>query len=230
MNLQAGSADYAPLLQGDKLPEDVRDAALAAYELAARATCLDQLRAAVDSFNGCVLRQTAQHTVFCDGNPNAEIMLIGEAPGAQEDEQGRPFVGRSGQLLDKMLGEAGLLRAENVYITNVLFWRPPDNRTPTPHELTICRAFVERHIALMQPKILLFVGGTSAKFMLKSEVGITHLRGKWHNYTNVWLNEPVAAMPTYHPSYLLRSPTKKEDVWQDLLRVKQKAAELGVKI
>src|SRR5487761_427962 len=150
-----------------------------AKALADAATDLAALRVAVESFDGCSLRRTATHTVFADGSPAARLMLIGEAPGADEDRIGLPFVGRSGQLLDRMLATIGVRRSENAYITNVLFWRPPGNRKPTPEETAICLPFVWRHIALKRPEILVLCGGTATATLLNRNDGITRLRGRW---------------------------------------------------
>ncbi|MBI1309149.1 MAG: uracil-DNA glycosylase [Proteobacteria bacterium] len=188
---------------------------------------LEELRAAVEGFHGCALREGAQRTVFSDGNPAAEIMLIGEAPGAEEDRQGKPFVGRSGQLLDKMLLAIGLDR-KSVYITNTIFWRPPDNRTPTPAETLSCRPFLLRHIALVKPKIIVLVGGTAVKSVLQTTDGIGKYRKRWMGFEVPGLAEPVAMMATFHPAYLLRNPPAKTDAWEDLKMLKKKAVELGV--
>lgn len=194
-----------------------------AYKLAEQAQTLDELKAAVESFDGCALKKTAMHTVFADGNPRAEIMLIGEAPGADEDRQGLPFVGLSGQLLNRMFAAIGYDRTR-LYISNIIPWRPPGNRQPTTEETTLCLPFVERHIALVQPKIIVFVGGVAAKTLLQSKEGITRLRGKWLTYTNSYLKGPVKAYAIYHPAYLLRSPGQKRYAWMDLLKLK---LELG---
>ncbi|MDD9911882.1 MAG: uracil-DNA glycosylase [Alphaproteobacteria bacterium] len=188
---------------------------------------LAELRAEVEAFEGCSLKQNATNTVFCDGNPEADIMLIGEAPGRDEDLQGKPFVGRSGQLLDKMLEAVGLNRG-NVYISNMIFWRPPDNRTPLPQELASCQHFVLKHIQLVDPKLLVFVGGTSAKFLLNTQTGITKLRGKWHDFSIPGKAESIPALPLYHPAYLLRNPPAKKDAWTDLKILRQKGEELGI--
>jgi len=189
-----------------------------ARELAAACNTLDELRAAMEGFQGCNLKRTAKNTVFADGNPQARIMAVGEAPGRDEDAQGLPFVGRSGQLLDRMLAAIGLDR-DTVYISNVLAWRPPGNRTPTPAETEICRPFIERHIELVSPKVLLMLGGASAKTLLQTSDGILRLRGKWKKFT-VGGNE-IDAMPMLHPAYLLRQPAQKALAWQDLLKLKR---------
>ncbi|HYL32222.1 MAG TPA: uracil-DNA glycosylase [Stellaceae bacterium] len=192
-----------------------------AKELADAAKDLAALRAAVESFDGCSLRRTATHTVFADGNPDAPLMLIGEAPGADEDRIGLPFVGRSGQLLDRMLATIGVRRTENAYITNVLFWRPPGNRKPTPEETAICLPFVWRHIALKRPKVVVLCGGTATATLLNRNDGITRLRGRWFDLIVPDLG-PVPALATYHPSFLLRAPAHKSESWRDFLVIQSK--------
>ena len=191
-----------------------------ARELAARATTLDELRDALASYDGCALKQTATNLVFADGAPEARVMIVGEAPGADEDRQGKPFVGVSGQLLDRMLSWIGFSRAENVYISNVLFWRPPGNRTPTSAEVAACLPFVERHIALKQPDYLILSGGSSAKTLLGKTEGVLKLRGHWFSYQNPEMPTPVPALVTLHPAYLLRQPGAKRQAWRDLLAFK----------
>jgi DNA polymerase len=197
-----------------------------ARELADSAGDLAALRAAVEGFAGCSLKRTATHTVFADGNPEAPLMLIGEAPGGDEDRIGRPFVGRSGQLLDRMLAAIGIERASGAYITNILFWRPPGNRKPTGEETALCLPFVWRHIALIRPKIVVLCGGTAASALLGRQEGITRLRGKWLDLPVPGLTQPIPAMPVYHPSYLLRSPDHKVESWRDLLSIQSKLASL----
>ncbi len=196
----------------------------AARALAGAATSLDALREALASFDACPLKATAKSLVFADGNPEADIMLVGEAPGRDEDIQGLPFVGRAGQLLNKMLSAIGYDRS-NVYITNVLPWRPPGNRQPTPQELLMCAPFVERHIELVQPKLLMLVGGVSAKQLLTTSDGIMKLRGKWKTVTVGSLEIP--AMPILHPAYLLRQPAHKKLAWTDLQAFRDKARSLS---
>lgn len=198
---------------------------LAARQAAAAATTLDALRAAVTAFDGCSLKATATHTVFADGNPAAPLMLIGEAPGADEDRIGRPFVGVSGQLLDRMLATIGITR-DSAYITNVLFWRPPGNRKPTEAEIALCRPFVERHIALVRPRILVLVGGTASAALMPGSEGITRLRGRWFDLALNGETETFATTAMYHPSFLLRSPDRKREAWADLLNVKAKLKEI----
>ncbi|MGH6969547.1 MAG: uracil-DNA glycosylase [Stellaceae bacterium] len=196
-----------------------------ARDLAEAAKDLATLRAAVESFDGCSLRRTATHTVFADGNPAAALMLIGEAPGADEDRIGLPFVGRSGQLLDRMLAGIGVRRSENAYITNILFWRPPGNRKPTPEETAICLPFVWRHIALKQPKIVVLCGGTATAALLSRSDGITRLRGRWFDLAVPDLG-PIPALATYHPSFLLRAPAQKSESWCDLLSIQSRLSSV----
>jgi uracil-DNA glycosylase family 4 len=194
----------------------------AARQLAESATTLAELEAAVSSFEGCALRKTATHTVFADGTPHAPVMVIGEAPGADEDRQGKPFVGRSGQLLDRMLAAVGLDRQSNVYITNILFWRPPGNRKPTEAEIALCLPFVWRQIALGLPRVVLLSGGTATSAILGRAEGITKLRGKWFDLEVPGVDSPVPALTTYHPSFLLRTPARKNETWRDLLELQSK--------
>ena len=194
---------------------------------AAKAGNLTELRAAVAAFEGCALKQTATNMVFSDGNPEADLMIMGEAPGAEEDRQGVPFVGASGKLLDRMLEAIGRDRT-SAYISNILFWRPPGNRNPTDAEVAACMPFVQRHIALVRPKVLVFVGGASAKALLDRKEGIMRLRGKWYDYTSPGLEVPIPAMATFHPAYLLRSPGQKREVWRDFLAIKSRLAGSGI--
>lgn len=206
------------------LPLGTAEARLTAAKLARSATSLEDLRAAISGFEGLAIRKTATNMVFAEGNPKAKVMVIGEAPGADEDAQGKPFVGASGQLLDKMLACIGLSRWEedpekSVYITNILNWRPPGNRSPSPAEIDISLPLIERHIALVQPEILLFLGAVPTKALLQTEEGITKLRGKWQNYSPLTPElggKDLPCLPSYHPSYLLRTPIKKKESWIDL--------------
>lgn len=195
-----------------------------AREIAARCNSLDELRDALQGFDQCPLKATATNLVFADGNPDSGVMFIGEAPGADEDRSGIPFVGVSGKLLDKMLGAIGLDRS-SAYITNTLFWRPPGNRKPTTLESEMCLPFVERHIELVSPKALVVLGGSAATAVLETSVGITRLRGKWRDYTRG--PHPVPVLPTYHPAYLLRQPALKRDAWRDFQSLKERLRSLG---
>ena len=200
--------------------------AASARRLAEDATTLAELEAAVAAFDGCALRRTATHTVFADGTPHAPVMVIGEAPGADEDRVGRPFVGRSGQLLDRMLAAIGLERQRNVYITNVLFWRPPGNRKPTDDEIAACLPFVWRHIALNTPQLVVLCGGTATSAMLGRSEGITRLRGRWFDLRVPGLDSPIHTLTTYHPSFLLRAPARKSESWHDFLELQSKINSL----
>jgi uracil-DNA glycosylase len=208
------------------IPEAPTAAAASARSLAAAVDTLAALGAAVAAFEGCALKRTATNTVFADGVPDAPLMVIGEAPGADEDRLGRPFVGRSGQLLDRMLASIGYDRSRNAYITNVLFWRPPGNRKPTPEETAACLPFVWRHIALLAPKVVLMCGGTATSALLGRAEGITRLRGRWLDLPVEGLDRPVPALATYHPSFLLRTPTRKGEVWRDLLALQSRLKDV----
>jgi uracil-DNA glycosylase family 4 len=194
-------------------------AAASAREAADACATIEALEAAVRAFDGCALKRTATNTVFADGNPRAPIMLIGEAPGSTEDEKGIPFCGVSGQLLDRMLAAIGLTRQE-VYITNTVYWRPPGNRQPSGEELAICEAFVQKHVALVAPKLLILAGGVAVTSVLKTAASISRLRGQMSEVTNPYLSAPVPATVIYHPSYLLRQPSQKRLAWHDLQRIK----------
>ncbi|MBN9071531.1 MAG: uracil-DNA glycosylase [Rhizobiales bacterium] len=196
-----------------------------ARELAAEARTLEELRERMAAFEGCNLRYTAKQLVFCDGNPQADLMLVGEAPGRDEDIEGRPFVGRSGQLLDRMLAAIGRDR-RSAYIANVIPWRPPGNRTPTPQETEICRPFIERQIELVGPKVLVTLGGPSSKTLLNATEGVLRLRGTWRQHATAD-GRAIPAMPTLHPAYLLRNPAHKKLAWRDFLEVKARLRALG---
>ena len=193
-------------------------AVMAAREAAATAASLDELRAILDRFEGCALRATASRLVFADGNPEGRVMLVGEAPGRDEDIQGLPFVGRSGKLLDLILAAIGLDR-NSVYIANIVPWRPPGNRTPTPQESQICLPFIRRQIELADPDVLVFLGGPSAQALLGVKEGITRIRGRWFSYQTG--TREIRAIPTFHPAFLLRSPLQKRLAWRDFLAVKK---------
>ena len=213
------AAPRAPVpLESPQVVEDAR-------ALAAGCTTIADLEAAIRSFEGCALKRTAKNTVFADGLPSAPVMIVGEAPGADEDRLGKPFVGVSGQLMDRMMEAIGLKRGEGFYITNILFWRPPGNRTPTLAEQAMCLAFTRRHLELVRPKLLVLAGGTAAKAVLDTTEGIMRLRGKW---TTVRLDDgtEIPTMPTFHPAYLLRTPASKRQSWLDMLAVDKKLKEL----
>jgi DNA polymerase len=190
----------------------------AARDAARAASNLDELRAALDRFEGCALRKTATQLVFADGNPSARVMLVGEAPGRDEDLQGVPFVGRSGQLLDRMLAAIGLDRT-SVYIANVVPWRPPGNRTPTPQETAACRPFISRQIELADPDYLICLGAPSAAELMNNKQGILKFRGQWRDFDTG--TRTIKAMATLHPAYLLRQPLQKRLAWRDFLALRQ---------
>lgn len=193
-------------------------AVLSAREAARAAPDLAALKEALARFDGVSLSKTATNLVFADGNPQARVMLVGEAPGADEDRLGLPFVGVSGQLLDRMMAAIGLDRT-SFYITNVCFWRPPGNRKPTDLELAAQKPFVERHIELVAPKVLVLVGAAAAQGLLGTTEGITRLRGRWFQYQSGATSIPT--IPIFHPAYLLRQPAQKRETWRDLLKLRE---------
>ncbi|MEX2629693.1 MAG: uracil-DNA glycosylase [Tistlia sp.] len=196
------------------------DSALAAARAAAAAAAdLPSLYRAIEAFEGCGLKKTASRTVTHRGDPASRVMLIGEAPGRDEDIQGEPFVGAAGRLLDLMLAYAGFERGQ-AYITNVLFWRPPGNRTPEPAEVQLCLPFVERHIELVAPRVILLLGGVSTKALLGDPRGITRVRGQWFGYRHEGLPAPIPTLATLHPAYLLRQPAQKRLAWRDIIAFK----------
>jgi DNA polymerase len=193
------------------------DATLAARHAARSAGSLEALHAALARFDGCGLKATAKNLCFFRGSPKAPLMIIGEAPGREEDLEGKPFVGRAGQLLDKMLAAIGLSEGD-VHITNIVYWRPPGNRTPTPQEAQVCRPFLERQMELVAPRIVMTLGGPATGAILGVQGGIMKARGRWRDLDIE--GRPVPAMPTLHPAYLLRTPAAKRLAWRDLLAVK----------
>lgn len=214
----AAAPPHAPLpLATPALATPVASRAAA---MAAAADTLEELQEAIRAFDGSSLRETATNLVFADGVPGSGLMFVGEAPGADEDRLGKPFVGVSGQLLDRMLDSIGLSRAENVYISNILPWRPPGNRTPSDAEIALFLPFILRHIALARPRRLVLLGGTAAKGLLGSKEGITRLRGRWREIEVPGLG-PLPVLATLHPAYLLRTPIAKRDAWADLLMLRQ---------
>jgi uracil-DNA glycosylase len=207
--------------------ESLAEAAQSARLLAAEAETIEALAALVAGFDLCPLKRTATTTVFMDGNPAAPVMIVGEAPGAEEDRVGRPFVGRAGQLLDRMLAAIGLDRT-GVQITNVIYWRPPGNRKPTTAEIAACLPFVLRHIALARPRVLALAGGTAASALLPAgDAGITRLRGRWFDLAVPGLAAPVPTLPMFHPAFLLRTPERKREAWRDLLALKARLDALA---
>lgn len=219
-------ATAAPPLPRAPVPLESPQLVKDARALAAGCNTLAELEAAIRGFDSCTLKRTAKNTVFADGAPAAPVMIVGEAPGADEDRLGKPFVGVSGQLMDRMMAAIGLTRDGGFYITNILFWRPPGNRTPTLAEQGMCLAFTRRHIELVRPKVLVLAGATAVKAVLDTTEGITRLRGKWTSYRLPDGTE-IPTMPTLHPAYLLRTPASKRQSWQDLLAIDKKLKELG---
>ncbi|ABD89882.1 uracil-DNA glycosylase [Rhodopseudomonas palustris] len=201
-------------------------AILSAREAARTAPSLQALRELLAAFDGCALKATATQLVFADGNPQARIMLVGEAPGREEDIEGLPFVGRSGKLLDRMLASIGLDRS-TVYIANVIPWRPPGNRTPTPQETQTCLPFTQRQIELVDPDLLVTLGNPSTQTLLATREGIMKTRGRWVDYDTG--SRRIRALPTFHPAYLLRSPSYKRMAWQDLRAIAKALEDLPPK-
>jgi len=203
---------------------DASDAVAEARRLAAGADTLEALGEAIAAFEGCSLRGLgARQAVFARGNPEAEVLVIGEGPGAEEDARGQPFVGKAGQLLDRMLAEAGL--EGRVFITNTVFWRPPGNRTPTPAEQAACAPFVERAFALLKPKAVLLVGAAASKAVLGADEGIMKLRGQWREWRLAEGGVSAPALPTLHPAFLLRQPIAKRQAWADMLSLAARLAD-----
>ena len=222
----AAAKPAAPRIDLRKLGPMDQAAIESARDSARHAQSIEELKAALTRYDGVSLRKTATNLVFADGNPKAEVMLVGEAPGADEDRQGLPFVGVSGQLLDRMMAAIGFDRS-TFYITNVCFWRPPGNRKPTEAELAAQQPFVLRHIELVKPKVLVLVGGSSAQMLLGTTDGITRLRGKWFDYRSDGLDQPIPTLPIFHPAYLLRQPELKREAWRDLLKLRVRLDALG---
>lgn len=215
---KAAMAAQRPVVVAPTLAPAAPDtAAMEAREAAKSAATLDELRGILERFDGCALKATATRLVFADGNPEARLMLVGEAPGRDEDIEGLPFVGRSGKLLDRMLTAIGLDRS-SVYIANVVPWRPPGNRTPTPQETQVCLPFITRQIELANPDVLVCLGGPSAQTLL-GQSGITKIRGRWFTFQSG--AREIRALPTFHPAFLLRSPLQKRFAWRDFLAIKK---------
>ena len=192
-----------------------------AKKVAAEAKTLEELKKAVENFDGCNLKKMATNTVFSDGNSDSEVMIIGEAPGNQEDLQGIPFCDDSGKLLDAMFGAIDMTRENNFYITNVIFWRPPGNRRPTQEELAICRPFVERQIQIIEPKVMVLVGATAMSAVLGINDSISKARGNFNDFAPEFLTKKIKSFTIFHPSYLMRQPTKKKIAWQDMLALEK---------
>jgi DNA polymerase len=231
--LQAKSAAAAPTPMPVKPPAAKPiavsgDAVGDAQALAAAAGTLAELKSAMESFEGCSLKRTASNTVFADGTPDGRVMFIGEAPGRDEDRIGKPFVGRAGQLLDRMLASIGLDRKLNAYITNVINWRPPENRDPSPEEAAQCLPFLRRHIELADPKVIVLLGAVAGRHVMGLSEGIMKSRGRWMEYRVGERMVPI--MPTLHPAYLLRQPAHKKLAWRDLQSLAARMDELGLPI
>lgn len=221
---QTASQPAGPSARTAISPGPAADSAVGeAVALADAAMTLEELAAALAVFDGCPLRSTATRLVFCRGSPRARLVLIGEAPGAEEDRQGLPFVGPSGKLLDRMLASAGFA-AESVLISNTVFWRPPGNRSPTQAETAACQPFVQRLVEIVAPEILIALGGPAAHALLGRAESVSRLRGSWFSYQSPRMARPVKAMVTFHPAYLLRSPAQKRLAWRDMLAVRRSLA------
>lgn len=220
---QASSPARPPprIAPADAAPDEAKRSAAA---LAGGARNLDELRDLLEKFDGCALKATATRLVFSDGAPTARVMLVGEGPGADEDRIGRPFVGRAGQLLDRMLASIGFDRGK-VYIANVVPWRPPGNRAPTPHETATCLPFVRRQIELVAPEVLVCLGASSAQTLLGIKEGITRVRGQWFDYSMG--GATIKALPMLHPAYLLRQPAQKRAAWRDLRTLARAVRAIG---
>ena len=208
-----------PVQDTPLLPDNLLQSAV---EAAGRAQTLDELKKALETFEGCPLKKTAKNTVFGQGNPQSDVMLVGEAPGADEDRLGLPFVGVSGQLLDKILQSIGLSRQTNVYISNIIPWRPPGNRSPSDMEISLCLPFIKRHIELVNPKILITLGGIAFSALIGNGETISKARGVWHTYQTPNLTAPIDVLPVFHPAFLLRTPAQKKSIWHDFLMVQEK--------
>lgn len=211
------TADNQPQAISPPIP---RAGVATSREMADSVHTLSDLEQAVRKYDACIIKKTAISTVFADGKPGAQIMFIGEAPGASEDKEGIPFCGQSGKLLNNILLSIALKR-EDVYITNTIFWRPPGNRRPTSDEIEMCRPFVEKHVALINPKVIILVGSTAVESLLGSKVSMHQLRDEFYEYHNSYLKQSIKTAVIFHPSYLLRQPSKKKLMWYDMLRIKQ---------
>jgi DNA polymerase len=220
------AAPRPPVSQPPILPGQNGDGAGTALAAASAATTLMELKAALEAFDGCALKHTATTTVFADGVADGRVMFIGEAPGRDEDRMGKPFVGRAGQLLDKMMASIDLDRKSNAYITNVINWRPPNNRDPSPEEAAMCLPFLRRHIELARPGLIILLGAVAARHVLGQSEGIMRLRGHWQEYRVG--DRMVPLMPTLHPAYLLRQPAHKKLAWRDLQAIRDKMRALGL--
>ena len=214
-------------IQGDQgsvdshnIQHSIHVSPVSSNELALNCKSLEELEATVSDFDECALIKPSASTVFSSGSIDSRVMFVGEAPGAEEDREGRPFVGASGRLFDKMLASIGITR-DKVYITNTIFWRPPGNRRPTGAEVAQCLPFLQRQIELVRPDILVPLGGSASQTLLKVDLGITLLRGRWYEYT-LSDNSKIVTLPMFHPAYLLRSPVHKREAWRDMLALSDK--------
>ena len=231
-----GSPQKALFSGGDAVQHHIPQMVAKARLLAQEAETLTDLEDALSVFTGCSLKETATHTVFSDGVSEAKVMLVGEAPGADEDRYGKPFIGRSGKLLDQMLWHIGLDRQANLYISNIIPWRPPGNRAPTIAEIDVCRPFIERHIQLIQPDLLILSGAIAAKTLLNRKQGITQLRGKLYQYdlsSFSWEKKSdqgrlIAAYAIFHPAFILRQPLQKKVIWRDLLQIRDQLDKINL--
>ncbi|MBC7908559.1 MAG: uracil-DNA glycosylase [Rhodospirillaceae bacterium] len=201
------------------VPLVVHHAPQTATHVAGECRTLEELRLAMEGFDGLALKRTAMSTVFADGNPDAAVMIIGEAPGQDEDRQGRPFLGASGKLLDRMLASIGLDR-DSAYLTYAVPWRPVESPKPSHDDVSLCLPFIIRHIELADPQLLILLGGASASALLARHEPISRLRGQFFDYSSPGLPRPIPALATFHPAYLLSTPAAKRDAWRHLLQVK----------
>jgi len=198
-----------------------------AKDIAEQINTLDELKEALEKFDGLSLSRTASQIIFAEGISSSKVMLIGDTPGANEDRAGRAFIGASGQLLDKMLNAIGLSREENIYLTYLINWYPPGNRLPTESEISLCMPFIQKHIELIKPEIIICLGDITAKTLMQTKQSITRIHGKWENYSSDNLEKPIPAVALFRPEYLIASPAQKGKAWADLLKIKSKIAELG---
>lgn len=219
--LQEPTPEFSIMKKQIKTNTKINNAVEKARNFADKANNLDELRESLENFNECALKNFANNTVFSDGVKNAPILLVGEAPGATEDKEGIPFCGESGKLLDKMLATIGISRESNAYITNTIFWRPPANRRPTNEEIEICKPFVEKHIALISPKLIILVGSTATSSLLGKNESMSKIRQTNHSYINKYLHNPIHTTALFHPAYLLRQPMQKKATWHDLLKIQE---------
>lgn len=226
-NRDGSSAIVAePAIPTDPPARPALGAGASASDVARGCTSVEALRDALERFDGCALKATATRLCFADGSPSAPLMLVGEAPGAEEDRQGKPFVGPSGQLLDRMLASIGLDRRQ-IWITNVIYWRPPGNRPPTAQEIATCLPFLHRQIELVAPQLIVSVGGIAARALFGVDEGVTRLRGRRFSYQPPNGGPPIPALVMFHPAYLLRQPAQKKFAWRDLLAIRDCLRESG---